>query len=313
MKQLQKSIALAPGGIVGVASTGSPVHPDRYAAGVAELERRGYRVRAPLDPSAYYGDYRHGFSNGSAEERTDALLELLADPAVHVILTARGGYGALDILPRLDFDRVAAARKLIVGMSDATVLLVNAPQRAGIASVHGPALGTAFADAAQDSAALESIERLLALLTDPAHRASASCTVLRDGTGEGPLLVGNLSVLTTLLGTPWDVDYDGRVLVIEDVGEKPFRIHRALLQLALAGKLKALAGLVFGRFARCDAPHGPNVDGVIRLVLDDILAAASYPVLSGLELGHWGANLPLPVGCRASIHEGRIEVLEAPI
>ncbi len=129
--------------------------------------------------------------------------------------------------------------------------------------------------------------------------------------GQGPLLAGNLSVLTTLLGTPWDVDYSGAVLVVEEVGESPFRVERSLKHLALAGKFDSLAALVFGRFSRCEAAHGPAVDEVIERFAQ--FCPAKFPVVSGLPVGHWGENQPLPLGCAAEVVNDCFRLLESPV
>ena len=115
---------LKSGGCLGIVATGSPVEPERMKRSVAELERRGYRVKMPLDPSRDYARYDHGFANGSPRERAEAVMTLVTDPEVDVVLTARGGYGALDTLPLLDFEVIRSAGKVIIGMSDATALLL---------------------------------------------------------------------------------------------------------------------------------------------------------------------------------------------
>ena len=151
------------------------------------------------------------------------------------------------------------------------------------------------------------------MIADPGCRLQLAGDILRDGSGQGRIIAGNLTVLTSLLGTPWDIDYDGAVLMLEEVGEAPFRIHRMLMQLKFGGKLNNLAALVFGRFSRCTAKHGPAVDEVIRRAVSDILDGPRYPVLAGLPFGHWGENVPLPVGCLAKVEGGKFETLESPI
>ncbi|MCB0323876.1 MAG: LD-carboxypeptidase [Bdellovibrionales bacterium] len=303
---------LKSGGCLGIVATGSPVEPERMKRSVAELERRGYRVKMPLDPSRDYARYDHGFANGSPRERAEAVMTLVTDPEVDVVLTARGGYGALDTLPLLDFEVIRSAGKVIIGMSDATALLLAWFGRAKLPAVHGAAAATAFPDAAQDEAAARSADALVSLLEGSSPTREFQCQALRNGQGQGPVIAGNLTMLTCLLGTPFDVSYDGAILVVEEVGDKPFQLHRSFVQLKLAGKLDKLAGLVLGRFSRCEANHGPSVDDVIRFVVDDIVGAASFPILRGLEFGHWGENQPLVLGSTGKIEQSRFEV-EDPI
>ena len=305
--------SLRPGGCIGVVPPGSPLSPERFAAGIAEIERRGYTVKCPLDPSEFYGRYDHGFASASPAARADALMTLVNDDEVDTILAVRGAYGTLDILPLLDFDVISGAKKAIIGCSDVTALLLQCAARAKIPSIHGPTLGSSFADSATQVEASESVDALLGLLSDPACRIEQSCKVLRSGAAEGPILAGNLTMLVTLLGTPWDVSYEGALLVIEDVGEAPYRIHRAMTQLRLAGKLRVLSGLVFGRFARCSAAQGPSVEEVFEMVVRDMLDGAEYPVFAGLESGHYGKNIPLSIGCMARMEEGIFKCSESPL
>jgi muramoyltetrapeptide carboxypeptidase len=301
------------GSVIGTIATGSPVSPQRFALGVRELENRGYQVRYPIDPCCFYGKYDHGFANGSAADRAQALHELIQDDDVSAVITVRGGYGTLDLLPHLNFDQLKAQRKLIIGCSDVTALLVQCVVRASLPAIHGPVIASCFADSAKDEGSRRSVDALLSMLSDPTYRFSVSCEVLRAGRGEGTIMAGNLSMLTTLLGTPWDFDYRGVVLVLEEVGEAPFRVHRMLTQLKYAGKLDNLSALVFGRFARCTADHGPGVTEVIKDFVSDILAGSKYPVLTGFEFGHWGESQPVPLGCKALVRDGIFTLLESPI
>ncbi len=305
--------ALRQGGCIGVVPPGSPLSPERFAAGMAEIERRGFTAKCPLDPSEFYGRYDHGFASASPRARADALMTLVDDDEVDTILAVRGAYGTLDILPLLDFDRIGRSRKIITGCSDVTALLLQCAARARIPAIHGPTLGSSFADSSTQAEASESVEALLAVLQDRDARIEQGCKILKDGTAAGPILAGNLTMLVTLLGTPWDVDYRGAILVIEDVGEAPYRIHRAMTQLRLAGKLRELSGLVFGRFARCTAAQGPSVDEVFDMVVRDMLDGAEFPVFSGLESGHFGKNIPLSIGCQATMEGGIFKCSESPL
>lgn len=310
---LHRSKPLKSGATIGVIATGSPLSPERFQLGVSEIESRGFKVRTVFDPTKYYGKSDHGFSAESVAARVDGVHKLLDDPEVQAIIAVRGAYGTLDLLPLIDFKRFSAAKKLLVGCSDVTALLAQISARAQMPAIHGPTLGSSFADAKTDVASRESVDATWALLTDPSYRYKQEVQVLRDGSGEGQLVVGNLTMFLSLLGTPWDFDYSGAVLVVEDVGEAPYRIHRAFTQLKYAGKLDRLSGLVFGRFSRCQAEYGPSVNEVITMVVEELLKGKNYPVISGLEIGHWGKNIPLAWGCRAAIQGNVFATLETPL
>ncbi len=312
-KELNFTRPLRKNSTIGVIATGSPVEPERLAQSCKVLEDLGYQIRMPLDPSKYYADYTHGFANGSPRMRAEAFMSLIEDPDVDVLLTARGGYGSLDILPLLDFSKIAAAKKLIIGMSDATVLLLQCVQKAGIPAIHGPGLATSFPGSGSSEEDARSVKALLSLLSEPEYLPKYQLHSLRDGQGQGPLLAGNLTMLLSVLGTPFDVNYDGRVLVIEEVGDAPFQIHRAFTQLKLAGKLDSLAALVLGRFSKCESKQGPSVDEVITELLSGILRDTSFPVLAKFPFGHWGENHAVALGCAARVKGEEFQILESPL
>ena len=141
-------------------------------------------------------------------------------------------------------------------------------------------------------------------------------SILRDGVVEGvpgPLLCGNLSMLLSLLGTPWDIDYDGKILVLEDVAEAPYRVKRMLLQLKLAGKLDKLSGLAFGSFKNCEAKAGPTLEEVLFQVLDEFLPKSNFPVIAQLPVGHEEHNMPLVLGAKSKIESGKLYQLEKAV
>jgi len=310
---VKKLSVLKNGATIGLIATGSPLSPERWAKSTHVLEKLGFRWKTPFDPSEFYGRSEFGFASQSALARTKGLYELLQDREVSALLAVRGAYGSLDILPRFDLEHVRSAGKTLIGCSDVSVLLQQFAFRAEVPAIHGAVLGSSFADYESDEASRESVDLILRLLQDPAFRVSEKLVPLRAGRAQGRLIVSNLTMLLTLLGTPWDISYDGAILVLEEVSESPFRIHRAFTQLKLAGKFDRIAGVVLGRFSKCAASHGPSVEDVFELFVREITAGAQFPVLRGLELGHWGKNIPLPLGCLAEIEEDRFALRESPI
>jgi len=298
---------------VGIFAPGGACDPRRYLQGVRNLEEMGYCPRAPQDPCINYGISSEGFASASAAKRLCAIGELLADPQVAMLIAARGAYGTTQLLGQLDFSLFASAGKCVVGSSDVTALLGAVYLKTGLHVVHGPTLSGDFARSSEDEAAKNNVEELVRLLSDPEWRLSRQCEVLREGRGRGPVIAGNLTMLVELLGTPWDLNYDGAVLVLEDVGEAPYRVHRALVHLRNAGKLQLLSALVYGTFSRCEAPHGLTVAEVIRGSVNDILFDTHFPVLCGFEFGHEGVSHPLPFGCLAEVISGEFRMLESPI
>ena len=212
------------------------------------------------------------------------------------MLAIRGGFGCLRLMELLDMDLFKDHPKFLIGFSDVTVLLNGLLQQAGLVSLHGP---VATSLARSDEASVASLFTLLTGNFSERIRPKGM-EILRPGTGRGQLIGGNLTTLVHLLATPWDRDWDGCLLLLEDTNEPMYRLDRMLTQLALAGRLERLAGLLLGTF---DA--GSN-DQVATLRLQEEvwarvmeLAGPGYPIWAAFPSGHQEKNLTLPIGMEA--------------
>ena len=276
---------------------------DRLRAGIDRLGGR-YRIRMADDITR-----ASGYLAGSDERRADELNALIASPDVRAVLCARGGYGILRILDRLDADALRRDPKPIVGFSDATALLFWALRAAGLRSIHGPVVAQLNDVPAEDTAWLvELLEgRVPGPLATGLHRTGAG----GDGRIEGPLVGGNLALLANLAGTPYALDVRGAVLFIEDVGERPYAIDRYMTRMALAGMLPGAAAAVLGAFIRCDERIGPPHPDAGE-VADERLRAMHVPALAGAPFGHGDRNRALPLGgpCAVDLTAGVVELLE---
>lgn len=300
------------GGTIAVVAPSSPVfeRPTRRR-GVTRLEQAGYRVVF----GAHSHD-RHGYLAGSAEGRAADLHAAFADPAVDAVLALRGGYGAGHLLPLVDWDLVRANPKPLVGMSDITMLHTGIGQRAGLVTLWGPnltGLGRATAYTwASFQEALGSGQPIREV--EPGPDDDAYVETLVDGSAEGRLVGGTTSLVAATLGTPFELDTTGGILLLEDVGEEPYRIDRLLTQLAQAGKLAAASGIVVGEHASVrPRRHDPAfTGGSLSLfdVLDEVVAPVGVPAIYGLPLGHGRHLATVPLGAAARIRHGRLEILE---
>jgi muramoyltetrapeptide carboxypeptidase len=293
---LVKPRALRAGGTVGIAAPAAAVDPERLAAGEERWRKAGFRVLRREGVLA-----RHRYLAGDDGRRADELMALVEDPAVDAIVCARGGYGSHRIVDRLDAARVRAARKPLVGFSDVTTLLLWQRRCAGLVGFHGPMLDRGAELQDDELAAL--VEALAGAGPLPVVRHG------HEGGGgrpvEGRLVGGSLTLVAASLGTPWEIDTRGAILLLEDVSERPYRLDRMLEQLRHAGKLGRAAGIGLGRFVRCDEPGG----GVTAAeVLREAVEAAGVPWVDGLPFGHGAPNLPWPVGVRARLDAGRAEL-----
>jgi muramoyltetrapeptide carboxypeptidase len=279
---------LPPGGVVGLAAPAGPVDPDRLAAGCAWLEGAGFTVVRRDDLLS-----RRGYLAGDDERRAKELAELVADDAVDAILCARGGYGCHRLVSRLDPEAFRAARKPLAGFSDVTTLLLWQLRCAGLAGFHAPMP----AQTRSRECDREALVRLLCGEAPP--RPAMAGTPGGGGCAEGRLVGGNLTVLATSLGCPWEPDLDGAILLVEDVAERPYRLDRALAQLAAAGKLGGLAGVGVGSFEACEDESYPTPTACE--VVEEALRPLGVPLVTDLPFGHGERNVPWPVGAPARI------------
>jgi len=297
MQPLKK---LTPGSTIGIFAPGSPTRSELVTAGAGYLTSKGYKISIPLDPSANYGRTDGSFSSASVSERLNAFYSLLDDKNVSVIIAARGAYGTAELLPNLDFKRIRKANKAVVGYSDATALVAVIPTLAQIPAIHGPTVTKELAEASTNEESKLSADFLLALLSGETPQAQ-SVSALKPGSGKGSLIAGNLSVLVSLLGTPYEPNFKNSVLVIEEVAESPYRVHRMLMQLLLAKKLDTLQALVFGNFTKCDEKNPPSLQVTLERFIDEHLKLHRFPVVAGLSAGHGGINYALACGVEVEV------------
>ncbi|MGH7899048.1 MAG: S66 peptidase family protein [Candidatus Binatia bacterium] len=274
----------------------SPADRSRITKGARALAKLGYRVE--VLPQAFA---RRGHLAGTDRERAAALRKALGDASLRAIFFVRGGFGVTRLLPLIERDLVAADPKILVGYSDTTALLAFVTGKLGWVTFHGPMVATDLPTlSAKDRRALT--RALRGALPQPI----AFRSVIRPGVAEGRLIGGCLSVLVSLLGTPYAADFAGRIVFLEDVNEEPYKLDRMLTQLRQAGALRKVRGIVFGEMAACGARSE-----VLR-VLAERTRDLGVPVGFGLPSGHGRGKHTLPLGVRARLdtNRRRLEILE---
>jgi muramoyltetrapeptide carboxypeptidase len=291
---------LAPGSTLGICAPAGPVDEEALAAGIRWLEGAGYAVRC-----ARHLHGRQGYLAGPDAERLEDLLELWGAPEVRGIILARGGYGIARILRQLDPSELRRARKLVVGYSDATSLLLFLRRHAGLAAVHGPMLERA--DVTEAARA-----RLLALVRgEPAALEPLEGSGVAGGRASGPLVGGGLTLIASSLGTPWEIDTRGAIVFLEEVCEEPYAIDRLLVQLREAGKLREAAGIAVGQLVQCESERYPEF--CARDVVREVLASeVEGPIVEDLPFGHIADNRALGFGVKAELDgkRGTLTLLE---
>jgi len=287
---------LRSGSVIGVAAPASPFVPDVLERGVQVLREMGFEVRYSEDLFDSCG-----YLAGSDEHRAAAFNRLVVDPQIDAIMCARGGYGSLRILPLLDYAGVAEHPKAVIGFSDITALLWALYSRCGLVGFHGPLVTTLADAAAADRCALWNAvasEEHLRLRFETA-------AVIRPGRTRAPVAGGNLTTLCHLLGTPYAPAFRDHILFLEDRGEAPYRLDRMLTQMKMAGCFDGMQGLVLGRFKDCGAREE------VWRVVAEVFGEADWPILAGVDAGHSGPNVTIPLGVEAVLDaEGRTLVFE---
>lgn len=304
--------ALRPGDRVGVVAPAGRVNPVALERGLAELRRWG------LEPvlGAHVMEAR-GYLAGTDDQRAADLMRAFADDSLAGILCARGGYGCLRLLPRLDWDVIRAHPKVFAGFSDITTLHQAIWKEAGLVTFHAPMVEV------HDEGGLPEYNAagLRAALTGaaypgpvplPAGPGAPALRTLVGGRARGRLLGGNLELVTKNIGTRWQLDATGAILVLEEVDEAPYRCDRMLMQLKLAGLLDGVAGIVFGHSPTCEAAPDGRPSLSLLEVLEELLVPLGVPLLYGFPCGHSRYRATLPLGCLAELDAdaGRLTVLE---
>lgn len=310
---------LRAGDTVGVITPATAVSdPDRLALVAPTLRHFGLKLKMGKSAGKRMNDYRV-----SIDERLDDLHRMFRDPEIKAVFCLRGGYGAMHLLDRIDYDLIRRHPKIFVGYSDITALHLALHKHSRLVTFHAPVVLSRFTDYTQDS-----FRRNLFANTAPGKftnppdrnslRPSNPLRTIKAGIATGRLTGGNLTLITATLGTPHEIDTRDAVLFLEDVDEEPYSIDRMLTQLRLAGKLDAARAVIFGKCAGCEpGDYKPATASPYSLgeTLDNILGGLRVPVLYGLTIGHTDDQLTLPLGAQARLDAGAgtLEILESGV
>jgi muramoyltetrapeptide carboxypeptidase len=311
--------ALRPGDTVGLITPATYVpDPDRLALADRTLKYFGLRMKIAKNAGKRMGDYRV-----SVNERLDDLHAMFRDPEVKAVFAIRGGYGSMHLLDGIDYDLIHRHPKIFLGYSDITAMHLALNRHAKLMTFHGPIALSRFTDYTQKyfrKAVFET--EAIGKVTNPPEsnelRPSHTLRTIKPGVGTGPLVGGNLTLISTTLGTPYEIETRGKILFLEDVDEEPYSIDRMLTHLRLAGKFDGVAGIIFGECQDChpkDYKPSTTIPYGLGEVLDNILGGLKCPVLYGLTIGHTDDQLTLPLGVNATLDatNGTLEIKEAGV
>lgn len=302
-----KPAPLYPGKIIAVISPAGPAEENRLEAGLRELARWGYPVKA-----GRHARGRFAFLAARDAERLDDLIRAFTDPTVRAIMCARGGYGSGRLLGAIPYGIIVRNPKLFIGFSDLTALNWAFFAKAKLITFTGP-LACEVGEGLPELT-IRSFLNLVGPTAPPEPLWKGPLNVVRAGTARGRLFPGCLSLIVALLGTPYMPNVTGAVLLIEDIDEKPYQVDRMLVHLKNAGIFRKIAGLIVGRLTDCwpKANRGNHLH--LEDVLLDLTASNPIPIYTGVPYGHNPERLTLPVGVRVEISEkGGLRLLEDPL
>lgn len=277
---------LKEGDKVGIAAPAGPFEIEKFERGLAVIGEMGF---VPVVDDDVYKRDRH--MAGPDQHRAKHLNSLFAKDEIRAIICARGGFGCLRVLPYLDYDLITENPKMLIGFSDVTALLTTLIQRCGLASIHGPVVTSLGLGDDESKARYKKV-----LCGDSSADIKPSApVVIKQGKANGVLTGGNLATLCHLVGTEFTPDFSGKIVLLEDVNEAPYRIDRMLTQMRMADCFDNAAGIVLGSFKDCG-------DGEeIVEVFEDVLGDLHIPILGGFSVGHGKRNLAVPVGVNAEV------------
>jgi muramoyltetrapeptide carboxypeptidase len=308
---------LRKGDTVGLIAPASNMNEDESIRIAADIvESLGFKVRL--------GEHifkRNEYLAGTDQQRADDVNRMFADDDIDAIFCVRGGYGTTRILPLLDYDLIAHNPKILMGFSDITAILLAIHRKTGLVGFHGSILKHHFSE--------YTLSEFKKVVMHPSSRTTIGAappfeagegrvdaqnrlTFIAGGSARGPLLGGNLSLLSSLIGTEFEPDFNGRILFLEETHEEPYRVDRLLTHLWLAKKLQQVAGIAFGTITDADA--GGNSFS-IEEVLRDRCANLGIPVVRGFMIGHFTNQTVVPIGIEAELNgdDGTLQLLDMAV
>ena len=324
--------ALAPGDTVMIVAPAKYLDQGRVALAKQRLEKMGFKVKIPA------GLFRKwGFLGGTDDERAAEIMEAFSDPKVNAIFPGTGGYGTTRIVDKLDYNVIHRNPKILVGFSDITGLHIAINQKTGLVTFHSPnpEWGLGVDKNLSPFAAKWFWRAILAreygpnpgylIRTGASHPPAPGddklfedvprTHTIRGGKARGRLTGGNLSVMHALMGTEFEIQTDGKLLFIEDVGEAPYRVDRMLQTMRLAGKFDHVAGVILGQFTARSEEAAWDEDASLDDVLRDFFGNLKVPVVTHFPVGHVRYNATLPVGAMAELDADArtVRILENPV
>lgn len=295
---------LKKGDKIGLLAPSGPVKQERIERAIKAMEDLGLKVVLGESCRSY-----HGFLAGDDELRANDINLMFHDKNINGIFAIRGGYGAARLLDLLDYDMIKKNPKVFAGYSDVTALHNVLNEKCKLITFHTPMASTEFYKGVDDYT-LDYFKKNifsdepLGAIDNPNGQELKS---LVCGKAKGKLIGGNLSLVVSSMGTPYELDTKGRILFLEEVDESPYKIDRMLLQLKQCGKFKDAEGIILGAWTNCEAKEGENSLDLIE-VFEELIKPENKPTIYNLACGHCMPTLSLPMGSKVKINGDKCKI-----
>ncbi len=305
-----KPAKLQRGDKVGLVAPAWSITQDDLESSIEKVKQLGLE---PLWSDKILG--RHGYFSGTDKERAADFNQMIKNPEIKGIVFTNGGYGCARILDLIDYNLIRQHPKVMIGFSDITALLYAIHKHTGLITFHGPVSKTIhreynklqFRNIVMNSMDTYTIESSEKDLQKAATDKTFERYTITSGKAQGKLVGGNLSLICSMIGTPYQMDLKDNIVMIEDVGEEPYRIDRMLTQLIASGELKKAAGIAFGICRRCNKSTVPN-SFTLKQVIEDRIKPLGIPAVYGLSFGHNEQNFTFPIGLQAELETGKMTI-----
>lgn len=292
MKILPKR--LKQGDTIGIVAPASPPNQESLLKSFSFLEDLGLKWKL----GKHVKDV-NGYLAGTDEDRLKDLEEMFADPEIAGIICAGGGYGTARYADRLDYQLIQENPKVFWGFSDITFLHTAIANYTDLVTFHGPMLASCVGKETFHELSAKMFQQLFQPMELHYSEAISPLETLSPGVVSGEMTGGNLSLLASGIGTKFEINTKGKILLIEDVGEEPYRIDNLLNQLRLAGKFSDAAGVVIGDFAKAEPKKEPSLS--LQEILRHYTANLGKPVVSGFKIGHCEPHFAVPLGVKVRL------------
>jgi muramoyltetrapeptide carboxypeptidase len=316
LKQIPKILPnrLKKGATIGLITPGGPISKKQLDKTIVKLESLGFKIYHTESVLAQYGYFA-----GKDKERADDLMHMFTNKKVDAILAVRGGYGAIRILDLLDYNQIRQNPKIFVGYSDITALLSAIYEQTGLVTFHGPVGISTF-----NKFSVKSLKRMLVkpkkAYKYPYKReknteknAEYDLYTINGGIAEGELIGGNLSVLDSMIGSKFEPNFENKIVYLEEVHEKTYKVDKMLVHLLQATNIKKAAGIMMGVFNQCDGNEEPTLS--LKEAITDLFSPLDIPVSYGFPFGHIATKITIPTGIKARLNADKntLKLLERTV